>query len=91
MPSSNQGGRDQRPGIPRGFASTDPERQRETADPANPDESTPQETRAAGRPERKPAHRRTTAQEQEGAAARETGRKGGDAGGRREPGAGSRG
>lgn len=93
MPSSNQGGRvAQRPGIPRGFASTDPERQRETADQAGTHVASPQPARTDARQDGKPDHQRGTAREQEQAtAARDAGHGGGARDGQRAPGAGSRG
>lgn len=96
MPSSNQDGRAAaRHEIPRGFASMDPERQREIAsqggraahEQGTAHEFTPEEARAAGSKGGKSAHQRGTAHEFDSEQARAAGRRGGEAsaGGHRNP------
>jgi general stress protein YciG len=85
MASSNESGR-RRP-APRGFASMDPQRQREIASrggkaahqKGTAHEFNPDEARAAGSKGGQAAHRKGTAHEFDSDEAREAGRKGGQA------------
>jgi len=88
MASSNQGGKSGG-GSNRGFASMDPQRQREIAsqggkaahESGNAHEFTSEEAREAGSKGGKAAHEKGTAHEFTSEEAREAGRKGGEASG----------